>query len=43
MAITVSIRDQAGARAAAEPALELELAPTVTLRDFRTRVREHRS
>jgi hypothetical protein len=39
MAITVTIRDQAGARAAAEP----ELAPTVTLRDFRTRVREHRS
>jgi hypothetical protein len=39
--VTVSIRDQAGARAEAGEALEIELPSAVTLRDLiRTRVRE---
>jgi hypothetical protein len=39
--VTVSIRDQAGTRALAEPALELDVPAAVTLRDLiRTRVRE---
>jgi hypothetical protein len=39
--VTVSIRDQAGARATAEPAFELDVPAEVTLRDLiRTRVRE---
>jgi hypothetical protein len=39
--VTVSIRDQAGTRASAEPALELDVPAAVTLRDLiRTRVRE---
>jgi hypothetical protein len=39
--VTVSIRDQAGARSTAEPAFELDVPPAVTLRDLiRTRVRE---
>src|SRR5919204_4969690 len=41
VAVTVSIRDQAGARATAEPALELDVPAAVTLRDLiRTRARE---
>jgi hypothetical protein len=41
VAVTVSIRDQAGARATTEPAFELDVPATVTLRDLvRTRVRE---
>jgi hypothetical protein len=41
VAVTVSIRDQAGARANAEPALELDVPAAVTLRDLiRTRARE---
>jgi hypothetical protein len=39
--VTVSIRDQAGARAAAEPSLELDVPAASTLREvIRTRVRE---
>jgi hypothetical protein len=39
--IVVAIRDQAGARATAEPALELDIPAASTLRDLiRTRVRE---
>jgi hypothetical protein len=39
--VTVSIRDQAGARATAQEALELAVPAAVTLRDLiRTRVRE---
>jgi hypothetical protein len=41
VAVTVSIRDQAGARAEAAGTLELELPSALTLRDLiRTRVRE---
>src|SRR5919199_157458 len=41
MGVTISIRDQAGARAAAEPALELDVPAALSLRDLiRTRVRE---
>ena len=41
VAVTVTIRDQAGARAIAEPALALEVPTAVTLRNLiRTRVRE---
>ena len=41
MAITVAIRDQAGAQADAADALELEVPAALTLRDLiRTRVRE---
>lgn len=41
MAVTVSIRDQANARADGEPALELDVPAALTLRDLiRTRVRE---
>jgi hypothetical protein len=41
VAVTVSIRDQAGARAEATDALELDIPSALTLRDLmRTRVRE---
>jgi hypothetical protein len=41
MGVTVSIRDQIGARATAQPAVELDVPAAVTLRDLiRTRVRE---
>ena len=41
MGVTISIRDQEGARAAAEQSLELDVPAALTLRDLiRTRVRE---
>ena len=41
MGVTISIRDQQGARAAAEQSLELDVPAALTLRDLiRTRVRE---